>query len=197
MRIITSKSLKCVKIKHRLIINNVVPLFALLKRKQEQKVATEEEIKQIKAAVLEGFTKKIIRETRQPRKIRAVKLTKPSKANRVNAAETQTISVAAAPEIPTGVPVLAPNIASTAPDSAECVLISYKLKGKTSLEKVKFVHALDGRNERGGFLNGVGGKKFARGAIIVPKSHLSEAQDFLKQWKVQWEEQPIVMPAAA
>lgn len=67
------------------------------------------------------------------------------------------------------------------------MIFTYSLeKLKTSSEKVRFTQALMGRGKRAGVIDAVGGIHISRACISVPVRFVTEFEEFLNAWKMEY-----------
>ena len=69
-------------------------------------------------------------------------------------------------------------------------LVTYSLKGKTPLDKVKFVHQLEGRGNKEGLLQKMGGEKMGRGCFLIPTGK-EEVFKLLEDKDVEFEKKKV------
>lgn len=68
---------------------------------------------------------------------------------------------------------------------ASGIIFSYKLRSLGPGEKVKFSHALFGRDGKG-LAYEIGAESLGRGSILVPRATSEEFRKFLETWKVDY-----------
>jgi len=73
----------------------------------------------------------------------------------------------------------------------EKLLITYNLKGKTSIDKVKFSQALYGRRKEKGVLKKLKGESLGKGAIVLPLKQREKINEFLIYWKILFKEKGV------
>jgi len=71
-------------------------------------------------------------------------------------------------------------------------LFTYNLKNMTLSQKTRFTYSLSGRNNIG-IIERLGAKHLGRGVIAIPIDKSAIFEDFLKEWKIQYEENKILI----
>ncbi|MFB6075985.1 MAG: nucleotidyltransferase domain-containing protein [Candidatus Aenigmatarchaeota archaeon] len=72
-------------------------------------------------------------------------------------------------------------------------LFKYNLSNLDKNKKTQFTYALKGRGENEGVLEGLSGKHFSRGVILIPPENTGEFKDFFGRWNLSYEEYRIGM----
>ncbi len=70
-------------------------------------------------------------------------------------------------------------------------LFKYNLKILKKSEKVRFLYALKGRKENEGILSRADGKYLSRNLVLVPVSKEDVFEDFLTDWKIDFEKRRV------
>ena len=72
-------------------------------------------------------------------------------------------------------------------------LFTYNLKNLDHNNKTKFTYSLIGRGKNQGILKKLNSKPLGKGAVLLPIQNSSFFEDFLKEWKINYNKKNILM----
>lgn len=73
-------------------------------------------------------------------------------------------------------------------------MFKYGFKGWTKVKRIKFYHALNGRDKKGGILQSLNCIKASDGIILAPIDKIEPMRSFLDSWKIDYKYIPILIP---
>lgn len=72
-------------------------------------------------------------------------------------------------------------------------IVTYSLKNKNPKEKVVFVHKFEGRGNKKGILEEIGGEKITRGAFLAPEMRIDQVSKFLIRNGIEFKKKKILL----
>ena len=73
-------------------------------------------------------------------------------------------------------------------------MFKYGFKGWTKVKRIKFYHALNGRDKSGGILQSLNCVKASDGIILAPLDKIEPMRSFLDSWKIEYKYIPTLIP---
>ena len=73
----------------------------------------------------------------------------------------------------------------------EYILITYTLKKKSKVDKVRFSYALLGRTKNEGILKKVKGRYLGKGVLLVPLKFNKEIKELFDFWKIKFNAEKV------